>query len=207
MSEHGTGTIIKVKGNPNGGEHFRDRTACGRGHEYVEGSWTYITDTMGRRSRRCVECRKLNKARQRSPEQRDKETLAQAMKRARARLSPEEYALWEIKNLAKKNPLDYLKLNEEQAAASDALNFALDKQKSKMACQKPVRIIHPTSGKEVDSFPFIDIDERVPYSAEQAKAMCEDCPVFKQCNPYAKALRPPVGVLGGISWVDRKPVK
>lgn len=187
---------------------YADRTHCNNGHEFTPENTTIRKDGGGRRCRACGNLRK--QAGRKKSVNRTVQAISRERRyiaEARAKLSPEAFAVWEREYLAKKNPLEYLKLNPEQAATSDALNFALDKQKSKMACQKPVRIIHPTSGKEVDSFPFIDIDERVPYSAEQAEAMCADCPVLKQCNPYAKALRPPVGVLGGISWVDRKPVK
>lgn len=200
--------IVK-RGNLLGGAHYRDRTACSNGHEYVEGSF-YMSkpDINGYSSRRCRACNRAKKRKSSTPEYREKKRQQDRLRHARARLSPEEFAVWEAEELAKKkNPLEYLKLNPDQSAASDELNYAFDRLKSKTACQKPVMKMHPTRGVEVETFPFIDIDEREPYTAAQAEEMCADCPVLKQCRPYAEVLKPPVGVLGGLSWVDGKPQK
>lgn len=45
---------------------------------------------------------------------------------------------------------------------------------------------------------------RIP-TQEEAEALCKGCPMLELCRPYAAAYPPPRGVLGGVTWVDRKP--
>lgn len=52
----------------------------------------------------------------------------------------------------------------------------------------------------------VDTDVFFPVSdaqADKAKAICATCPVREQCLEYALEVRPPEGVWGGLTSVER----
>jgi len=102
----------------------------------------------------------------------------------------EVYDNWGSIDLAKNNPLAYLKLNPEQSKASDSLNFASDKTR-------------PKCDDEPEA--YIDYDERTPPTAVEAAIMCGGCKVMAQCNAFAMTLKPSTGVWAGRVWLDGKP--
>jgi hypothetical protein len=95
-------------------------------------------------------------------------------------------------DLAKKNPLDGLKMNIEQSRASDTLAYAIDDSGQRSPC-------------ESDPARWMDYDERTPPSREEAALMCVGCPFFEQCSEFADVLKPDAGVWAGRVWIDGKP--
>jgi hypothetical protein len=94
-------------------------------------------------------------------------------------------------DLAKKNPLDSLKMNLEQSRASDTLAYAIDDSGLRPPC-------------EADPIRWNGYDESNPPTQEQAAAMCAGCPFLIKCDAFAEQLKPDVGVWGGKVWVDGK---
>lgn len=94
-------------------------------------------------------------------------------------------------DLAKKNPLDGLKMNIEQSKASDTLAYAIEDSGLRPQC-------------ESDPARWDGYDEDNPPTMEEAAAMCEGCPFANQCDAFAELLQPDGGVWGGKVWLDGK---
>jgi len=168
-------------------------THCGRGHEYVEGSFDVRKDMAGYEHRRCKICKaeiasKTRASRTSDTRARLRESNARTARERRAAkklgVTVEEYrATLEQVVIVKKNPLDYLKTTAEQAAASDAVNFAVD-DRGRPRC-------------ETDPDAFTDVDN---ITSKQARILCgkgtrNECPLMEEC------LR--VGLVEGVG--DTKP--
>ena len=100
-----------------------------------------------------------------------------------------------------------LYLSPDEAAASDRLNMAIDKKATNGAlkCQTPV-LKERGDGGVTDYYPHMDYDERIPPSEEDARRMCLDCPVIRECFMLATTLRPTTGVWGGVTWLEGRPL-
>jgi len=68
-------------------------------------------------------------------------------------------------------------------------------------------ITHPeTDWFDEASCRGVDTDVFFPVSdaqADKAKAICASCPVREQCLEYALEVRPPEGVWGGLTPIER----
>lgn len=157
---------------------FKLRTACGNGHQYVEGSWRFRPSDN---TRECLVCRDQYKGKKREQyEKRKKVTKFQKSTRIN---------------------LDYLKLKPIQSEKSDILNYALDEVEGLVPCQVP----EIRDGKKF--FPHADFDERIPPTKEEAENMCSLCPVRQQCEDYALSLKFDKNVsivMGGLLFVEGK---
>jgi hypothetical protein len=189
---------------------YADRTACGQGHEYVEGSWKRRKDGI----RQCLICQQITdrraaekKAARLASDPDYKEAEAAKSRRIhkisyrRRTMKPEEFDKWlsdfektEVEVLKKKSKLDYLKLTPAQSEASDRVNFAVDRKNVAPPCRK-------------NPAPYMDYDERTPPSAADAAKLCADCPFIQECLALGLALKAPTGVWGGTVFVDGKPQK
>lgn len=87
------------------------------------------------------------------------------------------------------NALMYLKLNKRAERMSDALQAAMLRNKAKCADNPG---------------PWIDYEEEDAPTKENAYKMCVGCPVLVDCDRFAVASRPEVGVWGGQTWREGK---
>ena len=53
-----------------------------------------------------------------------------------------------------------------------------------------------------DSASFTDFEE--PPTQREAQELCSGCPMFTPCREEAMVVKPAWGVMGGISWLDRR---
>lgn len=149
-----------------------DRTHCNYGHEYVTENITWRKDG----GRACKICRRANKTRNK-------------IRRAKMKSDVED-------SLAKKNQLDYLKLNDSQAKASDAMNFAVDRAGARPPCEA-----------NPDLWAF---DPDTPPStwptSQEAQDMCAGCPFLQECFVLGESLRQKdvSGIFGGVRFVYGK---
>jgi hypothetical protein len=91
----------------------------------------------------------------------------------------------------KKNPLAHLNVKPDAERAWDRFNKALEKARM--------------TGKNVPNCqdnpaPYADYDDEEIPSAEEAYALCFDCPLIALCSSYAEQERPAWGVWAGESW-------
>lgn len=174
------------------GAHFGDRTACSRGHEYVTGSFSWkIDNKRGTPIRICLICKAARARAERAnmtPEARDRMREVNARwnrdKRAAKKLgiTVKEYRLriGDV-DIAKKNPLDYLRSTTEQGQAQDAVDYAVD-QRGRPKCEKN---------------PDAYFGDDIPPSNEQAAKMCEGCPIMVECLARMKLSIP----IEGAGWM------
>jgi len=99
----------------------------------------------------------------------------------------------------KKDPLQYLKLDIDQAKLSDEVNFQVDR----------VDEVDRTRPKcEGNPGPYMDYPEDRPPSVVTAMKLCHGCPILEQCRAYGESLnegdQQADGVWGGIVWKDGK---
>lgn len=149
-----------------------DRTHCNYGHEYVPKNITWRKDG----GRACKACRRANKTRNK-------------IRRAKMKSDVED-------SLAKKNQLDYLKLNDDQARKSDGVNFAVDRAKSRPPCES-----------DPDRWQFdVDAPPSSWPTSQEAQDMCVGCPFLQECFAYGESLKSKdnCGVWGGVRFVYGK---
>lgn len=97
--------------------------------------------------------------------------------------------------------IEYLYLTEPQRLRVKVLNNAIDELPplTKLRCQIPQSRI--SNGREIEYYPHIDYDERIPPTEEEADLLCKTngvmCPVAQYCNALGVALNAPTGVWGG----------
>jgi len=163
---------------------------CKKGHIIIGDNLTVRATTAGLVNR-CVTCNRdavkksYNKRYNISDEDRDKRDRNQsksALQSARRAADKADELIVKGKD---DSALTYLKLNKRGERASDALQEAMLKGRAKCAGNPA---------------PYIDYDEELPPTKDQAYAMCEGCPVLVDCARFASAYRPAIGVWGGEVW-------
>jgi hypothetical protein len=92
---------------------------------------------------------------------------------------------------AKKNPLAHLNVKPDAERAWDRFNKALEEAR--------------LTGENVPNCqdnpaPYADYDDEEIPSAEEAHALCFDCPLIALCSSYAEQERPAWGVWSGEPW-------
>ena len=106
--------------------------------------------------------------------------------------------------------IEYLYLTEAQLQAMTDLDRAIDALPGteRLRCRNP-EVRSKRDGKEFSYYPHADYDERTPPGALVAKLMCrtagKPCPVQEQCLAFALAIKPSVGVWGGVTFIDGVP--
>ena len=104
--------------------------------------------------------------------------------------------------------IEYLYLTEEQKAAVDEMNDAIDDLPpfTRIRCMNPQ--IKKSGEKEIAYYEHIDYDERTPPSEKEADLMCRTagvmCPLAEHCLKLGLALGAEQGVWGGRVLVDGK---
>ena len=203
------------RGNPLGGAHYRDRDACSKGHTYVEGSW-YMSrpNGAGHSWRRCLVCDRERQRARKSPERQLEQSRAASIRRARARLSPEEFEAWEADIVAKwqkqqnlaSNPMNYLALKGDAQEALDDLNKAMETQRTN-CFERPEDFMDFDDPRYPDEWDAENL-RPVP-DTEKRKLLCEDCPLSTlfgtgECGVYAAVAKPDFGLYDGELYVGGK---
>lgn len=154
------------------GNGYQNKTECKNGHKYEKGSYKMVKTHGVFFARECIQCKRdtRKKSREnRTPEQRAKIAEYDKARYAAKKLgiSVKEYRdTYEA--AIKKNPLDALKLNPEQAKAQEQVNFFIDNkreagEKVTLKCQD-----------DPDAY-FFEPGTKV--SDKKAQALCAGCPL------------------------------
>jgi hypothetical protein len=96
--------------------------------------------------------------------------------------------------MSKKNKAvatDHLKLPIRAIKAESELHLAMEEDRAK--CE----------GREAE---WIDYDEESAPNRSVARAMCEGCPLLRECGIFADESKPAWGVWGGNVYVDGKAI-
>lgn len=183
------------KGRRNNG--YKEREACGRGHKYVEGSWSYQKKD-GYDIRRCLVCQRARVEEQKSdPEWANRRREAGRIQAIVAReakklgITTAEYRKLMGNNIGKKDPLASFMVTGPEAVAQDRVNQAVD-DRGRPKCES-----------NPDAY-FSDSDTEL--STQDAKKMCAGCPVVVECLERMKFSVPTTGsmVAGGRLFVNGK---
>lgn len=86
---------------------------------------------------------------------------------------------------------DHLKLPIRAVKAESELHLAMEENRAK--CE----------GREAE---WIDYPEEAAPNRSVARAMCEGCPLLRECGIFADASKPAVGVWAGSVYVDGKAI-
>lgn len=75
---------------------------------------------------------------------------------------------------------------------------------TRLRCRNPE--LRKVGGKDSEYYPHMDYDERTPPNRFAARALCTTegkmCDVWEQCEAFAEALKPDLGVWAGRVYVD-----
>lgn len=172
---------------------------CAKGHKFTEENTGWKKGSTPAPVRFCRKCKKAADAAYR---ERAKDKIAQYRKdnaqkhvdywrewsrKKRASMTVEEkrqhYAERHAREsgieMAKKDPLQYLKLEPDAAKLSDELNFQVDRvdevDRSRPKC-------------EGNPGPYMDYPEDRPPTVVQAMKLCYGCPILEQCAAYGAKL-------------------
>lgn len=183
------------KGRRNNG--FKERDACGRGHKYVDGSWSYQKKD-GYDIRRCLVCQRARVEKQKTdPEwaaRRREQNRIQAIITREAKslgITNAEYRKLMGNNIGKKDPLASFMVTGPEAAAQDRVNQAVD-DKGRPKCES-----------DPDAYFY---DDYSAVSDKDVAKLCEGCPIIVECLARMKFSPPSTGVMvaGGRMFVDGK---
>ncbi len=99
------------------------------------------------------------------------------------------YARESGKDMAKKDPLQYLKLEPDAAKLSDEVNFQVDRvdevDRSRPLC-------------EGNPGPYMDYPEDLPPTVVDAMKLCFGCPILEQCAAYGAKLNEGTNQADGV---------
>jgi len=107
----------------------------------------------------------------------------------------------ENNEFAPTSPWNYLRLDDEETVAFEALNDAVDQYGA--LCKDVV----PSPWMDYDMTPVAEGEEPAPFakpSRYDAGQLCAGCPVMLECDRFASVSRPVHGIWAGKMWFNRR---